>query len=42
MTLTIELTPEQEAALQAQAVGLDASEYARQLLSAMRFKDAES
>jgi hypothetical protein len=36
MTLTIELTPEQEAALQAQAqaAGIDATEYARQLLAA--------
>ena len=35
MTLTIELTPEQEAALQAQAsaAGLDATEYARKLLT---------
>jgi len=35
MTLTIELTPEQEAALQAQAMeaGMEASEYARQLLA---------
>jgi hypothetical protein len=35
MTLTIELTPEQEVALQtqAQAVGMEASEYAWQLLA---------
>jgi hypothetical protein len=35
MTLTIELTPEQEAALQAQAqaAGMEASEYARELLA---------
>jgi len=35
MTLTIELTPEQEATLQAQAnaAGMEASEYARQLLA---------
>lgn len=46
MTLMIELTPEEEAALQeqAQAVGLNASEYARQLLSSegrTHFDDAE-
>jgi hypothetical protein len=35
MTLTIELTPEQEAALQAQAqaAGIDATEYAQRLLA---------
>ncbi len=35
MTLTIELTPEQEAALlaQAKAAGLDATEYAKQLIA---------